>query len=141
MSTMDKLASQVPGIMQMASEHLQKMASTNVQLVQERDALEHENRVMKIARRMEVRGLEPNLSYEEKVAKLHEVPTEKLASLEQAVELAAGGVKLAHVATRDDAAGEKRASVQRGELYHADEAGSDPLEDFIANQDAFSHGG
>jgi hypothetical protein len=141
MSDMSKLASQVPGIMQMAAQHLRKVASENVQLVQSNEELARENRVMKLARRMDVRGLEPNLSFEEKIAKLQEVPVEKLASLEQAIEMAAGGVNLARVATRDDSAGAKLASdIQRGELYRSNEAGTDSLDDFIASQDAFSHG-
>lgn len=130
---MEKVAGQVPGIMHEAAQHMRKLAEHNVELVQERDALLHENRLMKIARRMEQRGLEPNLSFEEKVAKLQEVPSEKLAATEQAIELTAGGFRLGHI--EQPQVGEKRAS--RGELYTSDESGGDELESFVTQMSAY----
>jgi hypothetical protein len=132
MSDMDKVAGQVPGIMHEAAQHMRKLAEENVSLVGERDALAHEVRLLKIARRMEQRGIEPNLSFEEKVAKLQEVPVEKLAATEQAIELTAGGFKLGHV---EQPQGEKRAS--RGELYSSDESGGDELESFVSTMSAY----
>lgn len=132
MSDMDKVAGQVPGIMQEAAQHMRKLASQNAELVQERDALEHENRLMKIARRMEIRGLESGLSFEEKVAKLQDVPAEKLAATEQAIELAAGGFRLGTI-DPSQGSGEKRAG---GELYKKSEAGDD-LENFVSGMSAY----
>jgi hypothetical protein len=131
---MTKVAGQVPGIMHEAAQHMRKLSEQNVELVQERDALMHENRIMKIARRMEQRGLEPNLSFEEKVAKLQEVPQEKLAATEQAIELTAGGFRLGTV-DQQSSGGEKRAS--RGELYSSDESGGDELEGFVTQMSAY----
>lgn len=132
MSDTEKVAGQVPGIMQAAAQHMRKLSEYNVELVQERDALMHENRLMKIARRLEQRGLEPNLSFEEKVAKLEAVPSEKLAATEQAIELTAGGFSLGHVGEAQPS--EKRAS--KGELYSSNSAG-DELEGFVTQNHAF----
>ena len=128
-----KIASQTPQLMQMAAQHMRKMAADNVDLLKENEALQHENRVMKIARRLEQRGLETSLSFEEKVAKLQDLPVEKLASFEAAVELAAGGVSLGRVAPQDG--DEKRASM--GETYRTNSSGSDELEDFVMSQGAY----
>lgn len=133
MSDMTKVAGQVPGIMHEAAQHMRKLAEHNTELLQERDALAHENRLMKLARRMEQRGLEPSLSFEEKVAKLHDVPSEKLAATEQAIELTAGGFRLGHV--DQSQGGEKRAS--RGELYTSDPESGDELEGFVMTQGAY----
>lgn len=134
MSDMNKVASQVPGVMGAAAQHLRKMASQNVELVKRAEVAETEVRAMKIARRMDQRGLEPNLSFEEKTAMLRDMEPKKLGSLEQAIELTAGGFRLGKVEPQE----EKRASA--GELYSAGEAGSDTLEDFVTTQKAYSEG-
>jgi hypothetical protein len=126
-----KLAEDVPGILHASSQHLRKMAGKLITETQRADAAEQELHRMKLARRMELRNMEPNLSFEEKVAALAEVPSEKLASLEQAVELAAGGVTLARLNQED---GQKVAS-QGGELYSSE--GGDALEDFVMSNQAF----
>lgn len=131
MADMEKVAHEVPAIMQAASQHLVKLAGQNVELVKRAESAEHELRVMKLARRMDVRGLHPNLSYEDKIAQLMEVPEEKLATMEQAVEMAAGGVRLGRVAETTDTGG-KTASFDGG-----GNAG-DELEDFIESQAALS---
>jgi hypothetical protein len=133
----EKVAGQVPGVMQAAAQHLRKMAADNVTLYKRAESAENEVRRMKLARRMEQRGIEPQLSFEEKVEKLSALDPEKLATTEQAVELAAGGVRLGTVASRDE---EKRSSV-RGETYRSSEDGSDPLDAFVMNQEAYGHGG
>lgn len=130
MADMEKVAHEVPAIMQAASQHLVKLAGQNVELVKRAESAEHELRVMKLARRMDVRGLHPNLSYEDKVAQLMEIPEEKLATMEQAVEMAAGGVRLAKVAETDT--GSKTAS------FDGAGNGGDELEDFIESQAALS---
>ena len=126
MNDTEKVAHEVPGIMQAASQHLVKLANTNVELVKRADDMEHELRAMKLARRMEIRGLHPNLSYEEKVAQLLEVPLSKLATTEQAVEMAAGGVRLGKVAEAETS------KVSTGESK------ADELEDFIESQAALT---
>jgi hypothetical protein len=132
MSDHTKIAGQVPGIMHEAAQHMRKLAEDNVELTQERDILFHENRLMKIAMRMEQRGLDPNLSFEEKMAKLEGVPAEKLATFEQAIEMAAGGFRLGTTESSRD--GEKQAS--RGELYSAS-AGGDDLDNFVTTMRAY----
>lgn len=129
---MTKVAGQVPGVLHEAAQHMRKLAEDNVGLVEENDALKHELRTMKLARRMEVRGLEPALDFDAKVAKIAQIPTSKLAAVEEAVELAAGGFRLGHVEQPQQ--GEKRAS--RGELYSAGENG-DELEGFVSNMSAY----
>lgn len=130
MSDMEKVAHEVPAMMQAASQHLVKLAGQNVELVKRAESAEHENRVMKLARRMDLRGLHPNLSFEEKVAQLMEVPLDKLATMEQAVEMAAGGVRLGKVAEAADT-GSKTASFDGP-------VGRDELEDFIESQAALT---
>jgi hypothetical protein len=134
MSNMEKVAYEVPSIMQAASQHLVKLAEKNVELVKRAEAAEHENRVMKLARRMEIRGLHTNLSFEEKVAQLMDVPLDKLATMEQAVEMAAGGVRLGKIAETNT--GSKVSSSG----YEPPSGGSsdvDELEIFIESQAAF----
>jgi len=123
MDEMDKIAGEVPGIMLASAQQLQKLASTNLELIKRAESAEAENRVMKLARRMEVRGLQPSLTYEEKVAQLSEVHESKLATMEQAVELAAGGVRLGKVAEAPDT-----------KLVGG--TSPDELEDFINSQSA-----
>lgn len=130
MSNMEKVAAEVPAIMQAASQHLVKLAGQNVELSKRANAAEHENRVMKLARRMEIRGLHPNLDFESKVAQLMEIPVEKLATMEQAVEMAAGGVRLAKVAETE--AGDKLAS------HDHSGPSDDELESFIESQAALT---
>jgi hypothetical protein len=102
MSNMDKLSSQIPAVLAETSAHLRKMASRQVDLESENEALRHELRLTKLAHRMEERRLEPALDHKQKVAHLKDVPTEKLDALEQAVELSAGGVKLGSLEEAQD---------------------------------------
>jgi len=94
MNKMQKLAHQVPAVLAEASATLRKTASRLVEVENENDALKHQLRVEKLARRMEQRGLDPNLDFDQKIAHLQEVDKTKLDTLEQAVELSAGGFKL-----------------------------------------------
>jgi hypothetical protein len=89
-----KLASQIPAITQEAAGHLRKLAHQNVELVQENESLKAELRLHKIARRMEERRIDGELSFEEKVARLQQVPGDKIDALETAIEISPGGFKL-----------------------------------------------
>lgn len=128
----EKIASEVPSVMLEAAQHMRKLAEDNTELVQERNALQHELQATKLALRMEERGLEPNLTLAQKIAKLSVLPGTKLAATEQAVELAAGGFSLGHVENPN--VDTKVAS--RGELYNAGQ-GEDELDNFVTSQRAF----
>lgn len=93
--SIQKLAAQTPTIVYEAGNHLRKMASANVHLAQENTVLRRELHLNKLAHRMEERGLEPGRNFDQKLAFLHDVEESKLASLEQAIEMSAGGFKLA----------------------------------------------
>jgi hypothetical protein len=130
----EKLASDVPGILGAAAQHLRVMAEQNVELQKRASAAEHELRLIKLAQRMESRGIEPNLSLEEKVATLLELNDDKLAATEAAVELSAGGFNLGRLRHSSLDGGTKVAS-QQGELYTT-ESGADDLDSFIESQQA-----
>jgi hypothetical protein len=130
MTNMKKVASEVPAIMQTAAQHMRKLASSNQSLMKRASAAEHELRLMKLARRMEQRGLEPEMDFEEKVAALREFDEEKLASFAQAIEMAAGGARLGSLDNADNT-NTKRAS-------HGERQSSDELEDFVTTQGAFN---
>jgi len=132
MSELMKLAGDAPGILAAGAQHMRALSTQNVELLKRAGSAETELRLMKLARRMEVRGMEPNLSFEEKVAGLREIPAEKLGSMEEAVEIAAGGVSLGRVASEEDN-GRKVAST---ELYHSD-GGVDDLEEFVLSGQAY----
>ncbi len=119
-----KIAGQIPGIMSEAAEHLRSLSQTNVKLAQANTKLAHEVRVLKLAKRMEDRGLENGLSVDEKVAKLMGLSAEKVANIENAVEMAAGGFNLGTI--RNDET-EKSSSA----------GGSDDLENYITSESAF----
>lgn len=135
---MEKVAAQIPDMQDAAAAHLEKVAGQNVQLVKRAESAEHELRLMKMARRMEERHVLPDLSFDEKIAKLQEVPLDKLASMEQAIEMTAGGVRLGTVERADDGEPTKRASGTTGETYQRGPDGSDELESFIEAQEALS---
>jgi len=93
-----KVASDVPGVLLAAAEHLTKLANDNVALEQRAESAEHQVACYKLARRMEERGLQQELTFDEKVAALQQLPVAKIATMEQAVELSAGGFSLGTVA-------------------------------------------
>lgn len=100
---MAKVANQTPGILKAASDQLRSMAVELVDATREKEAAQHELSAMKIARRMEERGLEQGLSYQEKVAALYDSTPEKLAHIESAVELASGGFSLGRLSEEEGA--------------------------------------
>lgn len=123
---MQKLAGDLQGVLLTSAEHLQKMAASQAELIAVNAQQSHELQAYKIARRMEQRGLESDLDYEAKVAKLLEMPTEKLATMEQAIEFVPGGFRLGTVQADDKmASGESTSS-------------ADPLDAFISSQAAYT---
>ncbi len=122
---LQKLAGDLSGVLTTASQHLVKLANAHAQLLALNAQQEHELKSYKLARRMEQRGVMPELSFEEKVAKLMETPVEKLATLDQAVELATTGFRLGSVPAEDKTASEEAAT-------------SDVLNAFILSQAAYS---
>jgi hypothetical protein len=127
MSTeLQKLAADLPAVLTAAAEHLEKMAGDHAAVIQENDQLIHELSAHKLARRLEQRGLSSELDYEAKVAKLLEMPVEKLASMDEAIELASGGFRLGSVETDEKTASE------------GSQAGGDPLDTYIASNAAFT---
>lgn len=89
-------------MMKLAAENLRSLSVENKSLADERDELlqkvasfEHEKRVEKVAKAMESKGLNPDLSFDEKIASLRQ--HEKLEVLEEAVNLSAPQMKLASV--------------------------------------------
>lgn len=130
---MNKVAADVPAMMHSAATHMRKLAGSNVELSKRAQSAEHELRVMKIARRMDLRGLHPNLSYEEKIASLRDYSTEKLATTEAAIDLAAGGVRMPQLQQTETAH-----KVASGENRAPGESDSDPLEEYIESQAALT---
>lgn len=126
MADMNKLASQIPGVLQEASQHMRKIANANADLVRENEELRHELRLTKLARRMEERGLEPSLDYEAKLASLQDIDVSRLDALEQAVELAAGGFTLGRLDAGD------------GDTKVAGGTRHDDLDTFVLSHQAYS---
>ncbi len=125
MTTKTKQAqANVPGVMKIASAHMRKLATQNATLHSENKKLASEVKLVKIARRMEIRGIQPHLSFEEKLAGLASLDETKLASIEQAIELAAGGFNLGTVHQPEE--GQKTASHR----------GADDLDAFVSSQQA-----
>jgi hypothetical protein len=126
---LQKLAGDLQGVLSTTSQHLRKMANAQAELLATNKQQDHELKAYKLARRMEQRGLASELDYEQKVAKLLETPIEKLATMEQAVELATGGFRLGSVQTDDKTAAD-------------DELGGTPgpdvLDSFITSQAAYT---
>jgi secreted Zn-dependent insulinase-like peptidase len=104
MTMMNKLSTTQAGqMMKLAAENLRSLSVENSTLRQERDeamqkvaAFEQDKRIERVAKAMEAKGLNPELSLEEKVASLRS--HEKLEVLEEAVNLSAPQMKLASVA-------------------------------------------
>lgn len=96
-------AAQAGQMMKVAAENLRALSEENKSIKAERDELqtkvasyEREKRIEKVAKAMESKGLNPELTLEEKVASLRQ--HEKLEVLEEAVNLSAPQMKLASVA-------------------------------------------
>lgn len=123
---LQKLAGDLQGVLRTSAQHLTKMANAHAALMADNQQKDHELKAYKLARRMEQRGIIPELDFESKVAKLIETPVEKLATYEQAVELAATGFRLGSVSADDRVV--------------SSEQGSNPdvLDSFISSQAAYT---
>lgn len=87
---MNKISSiEAAGLLKTASQTIRGLVTENQGLREKVAVLEHEDRVEKIARQMEGKGLMGELSFEQKVAKLREA--RNLDVTEEAVKLAAPG--------------------------------------------------
>ena len=93
-SQREKLAADLPAVLTEAANHMEAMSRNQVALEKRASDAEHELRVMKLARRMEERGVHSTLSFEEKVAELRGAHSEKLAAMENGLEFAARGFNL-----------------------------------------------
>lgn len=97
-----KIAHDVPAILAEGAKLTRKLAQDNVDLLAGKTAAETSLHIHKLAIRMHDRNLEPGLTIGEKVAMLTKLPTEKLAGVEAAIEMAAGGFKLASLRVDED---------------------------------------
>lgn len=115
-------AAQVPEVLRTAGLHMRKMAADQAELLKRANDMEHELKAYKLARRMEQRGLSPELGFEEKVAMFQAADATKLAEISAGLEFAAGGFRLGTTAEPE----EKTAS------------SADPLSAFITSQQAYA---
>lgn len=111
-----KIASDAPAVLLEGARVTRKLAQDNMELVERADALEKELTIHKLAMRMQERGLEPALSIEEKIAMLRSVEPIKLAGIEAAVEMSAGGFKLATLREEDFTSEQPAQTKSSGEL-------------------------
>ena len=102
MNTLTKIAQDAPAMLLEGARLTRKLAQENVDLQSAKDAVTHDLIVHKLAMRMQERGLEPGLSLSEKGAMLGNVDRSKLAAIEAAVEMSAGGFKLATLRVEEE---------------------------------------
>lgn len=89
-----KVAEAAPAVLLAAAQHLKKLAGDNTALLTRAESAEHALACYKLAQRMDERGIQQELSLDQKVASLLKLPMAKLSAVEQAVELSAGGFRL-----------------------------------------------
>lgn len=126
MNPITKIASDAPAVLLEGARLTRKLASDNMELVEHNEALERELTIHKLAMRMHERGLEPGMDINEKVAMLRDVEPAKLAAVEAAVEMSAGGFKLATLRVEEDyssttTGGQIKASGELGSSAHYDQ--------------------
>ncbi len=98
-----KIAHDVPAVLAEGARVTRKLASDNLELAAQNAGLEQSLRIHKLAMRMEERKLEPSLTVTEKVAMLEKISDERrLSGIEAAVEMQAGGFKLADLRVEED---------------------------------------
>lgn len=129
MNTLTKIAHDAPAMLLEGARLTRKLAQDNADLVNENDALVHELAVHKLAMRMQERGLEPALSLNEKVAMLSNVEPAKFAAIEAAVEMSAGGFKLATLRVEEELTSASPTQKLPGELGSS--AHYDKLDDIV----------
>lgn len=100
---MNKVSSaQAATVLRQAGTVFRKQAAENRFLREKVAAYEQKDRCEKIARALEEKSMHSELTFEEKVAHLSELPHAEMAAYEKAVDLVVGGsVKLATVADHD----------------------------------------
>lgn len=118
-----KLAAEIPGILLESAQHLEATSTKLAEVQKTAEALELENRALKLARRMEERGMFSELTYDAKVAQIQRGGLEKVAMMEQSIEFAAGSYSLGDVAGANDGAATSGGT-------------SDPLEAYVLSQQA-----
>lgn len=128
MDDMTKLAGDVPGILQEAAQVTRKLASANLDLVRERDEALHQLRVTKLAQKMQERGIDPHLSFEEKVAHLQQHEETKIAAFEAGLNLLVPGSRFSLGQLEEKVAGSE---------HGAPESSSASVNDFILNLGAY----
>ncbi len=89
-----KLAEETQAILLDAAKTMETQSRELVKTAQQRDAALRELRIMKLAKLMEDRGIASELDFNAKVAELSRAENAKLATMEQAIELSAGGFRL-----------------------------------------------
>jgi hypothetical protein len=129
MSTLTKIAHDAPAMLLEGARVTRKLAQDNANLLTENDVLVHELAVHKLAMRMHERGLEPALSLNEKVAMLGNVDPNKFAAIEAAVEMSAGGFKLATLRVEEELTSASPTQKSPGELGSS--AHYDKLDDIV----------
>ena len=103
---MQKISSQdAKTVLKQASAAIRHLTRENQDLAQKLAQVEQERRITKIAQEMEAKGLNSDLTLEEKVAQLRGT---NLSVVEEAVKMSAPNIKLASVS--DDMAGATAAS-------------------------------
>lgn len=122
--TMNKKAAleKLPMLLKEASQHLATTSAKLAELTEEHKTAVHQIKAMKLAQRMTERGFDPETSWEQKVASLQAMTDEKLATMEQAIELAQAPLSLPKVANQDQ----------------ANPTNPTTFDDFILSQSAFS---
>ena len=129
MNTLTKIAHDAPAMLLEGARVTRKLAQDNADLLTENDVLVHELAVHKLAMRMHERGLEPALSLNEKVAMLGNVDPNKFAAIEAAVEMSAGGFKLATLRVEEELTAASPTQKSPGELGSS--AHYDKLDDIV----------
>ncbi len=96
---MNKVSSaQAATVLRQAGQTIRNQAAENAALQEKVAKFESKERCEKIAHALEEKNMHGELTFEEKVAHLSDLPTEEMAAYEKAVDLVAGGgVKLASV--------------------------------------------
>lgn len=118
---MNKTSSAQAGqMMKLAAENLRALSEENQELRQKVAHFEKKERVEKIASKMEEKGLEPELSLQDKIAGL--LKRDDLSVVEEAVSMSAPQMKLASVSD-----GDARVAVE------GDDSGDSASDAFAAN--------
>lgn len=98
-----KVAHDTPAIIREAGSLMRKMAGANITLEKRASNAERELQAMKLARKLEDRGLNADLDFDQKVARIMGMDQDKIASFEAGIELAASGGGLGAVMSEEDA--------------------------------------